>query len=462
MSIPRRLPVALVAVVLWVALALPAAADKKKQPPPDSGPSKAEIDGLRMVAKEWITLGKWCVGKKLGTQAKRAAELAGGACPDAEGLGACRDSASTCEDAATEGDSQAYEKTASSAHKKIAGLYEKLYRLGEKETNVTAQERFEGYLWSALELEPSEKRWALVATLANQAIAGKMQAKAARLAGKGLSMQPPGNLVPVLKKALDAAATDGLVLMTTTSHPMKYYLSLPRNFARQKDRKWPILVCVDGAGSNFEGMGRGYQNKRGSLPFLIASPCTFANTNQIEGEMLEKYRKYYPDPVIEEGRGRRIDWDEQGILAMIEDLCRDFDGEERIYITGFSGGGQATYMMTFRHPDRVAGSAPACGNFADFGFSGLKGKFTGDALNFPVHQITGEKDPHREFTHGNQASPGIEPQTDAAERLLRDFGYPNVKRTMVPGLGHSAAQEQVIATFKPYWEGTRKRSDPQD
>ena len=57
--------------------------------------------------------------------------------------------------------------------------------------------------------------------------------------------------------------------------------------------------------------------------------------------------------------------------------------------------------------------------------------------------MTGEKDPHREFTHGNEDSPGIEPQTDWAEKALQENGFEKVKRTMLPGVGHSSLQREV-------------------
>jgi poly(3-hydroxybutyrate) depolymerase len=242
---------------------------------------------------------------------------------------------------------------------------------------------------------------------------------------------------------------------------MKYYFSLPKNFKRG-GKKWPVLICVDGAGSNFKGMGEGYRSKRGNLPYIVVSPCTFANTNKVEGGMLEKYQKLYSDEVIAEGNRRRIDWDEEGILAILKDLQAQYDAEERVYVTGFSGGGNATYMMIFKHPDLLNGAAPACANFGGRGYGRLKDEFTQEDRNFPIHVITGEKDPHREFTHGDKNIPGIEPQTDAAEALLKELGYPNYKRTMVPGMGHSGAHQQVIETFKPYWEGRKKRGDKLD
>lgn len=420
---------------------------------------KAEKDGLRLIAKEWLALGKSCVDKKLGSEAKTCADRVAAVDDTVEGFKTLRERADACEDAATDVEKQTWPKNEAAAKKKVAGLYDKLYHLADKVTDSKIQERYEVYLWTALGLDPDEKRWGVLVGMASAAAGAKDPDKAARIAGKALAQSPPEKVVPSFKRVLDAAATDGMILRTCSAHPMKYYLSLPRGFERKKDKKWPIVVCVDGAGSNFKGIAQGYQGSRSSLPFIIASPCTFANTNAIEGDAIKKYQQWYSDDVINEGKDKRIGWDEEGILCMIKDLVNEYDAESRVYVTGFSGGGNATYMMTFKHPDLVNGSAPACGNFANYGYSESKGKFTPEDLNFPVHQITGEKDEHRDFTFGNKDSPGIEPQTDGAAALLKDFGYPNVKRTMVPGMGHSSAIDLVIATFKPYIEGVKKRSD---
>ena len=45
------------------------------------------------------------------------------------------------------------------------------------------------------------------------------------------------------------------------------------------------------------------------------------------------------------------------------------------------------------------------------------------------------------------------------EEALKILGYPNVKRTMVPGMKHTNAAKHVVDTFRPYWEGKKRRSD---
>ncbi|MHC4779704.1 MAG: hypothetical protein ACYTFG_14105 [Planctomycetota bacterium] len=426
------------------------------------GKSKAEKSILSKVAAEWIKLGRWCTGKKLGTGARQCIELAKSADEKAKGLEALEEKAESCEDGATETDKKTWKRKFSAASNKVAKNYEKLYSLAGKAADASDRERLEGYLWIALEISPTDKRWAGIVSIVTHLTGGKEAARGLKLANRALSLKPPAKIVPRLKAAIDKAATDNLVLMTASTHPMRYFFSLPKSFRRQKGKRWPVLVCVDGAGSNFEGIARGYKNKRGDMPYMVVSPCSFSNTNQIQGNMRKKYEKYYSGEVIDEGSKELIRWDEEGLLTALKDLRENFDAEERIYVTGFSGGGNITYMMVFSHPDMVNGAAPACANFTGKGAWQQWKKdwgFSGEDVNFPVHMITGANDKHRDFTHGNKSMPGIEPQTNWAEECLRELGYPNTKRTMVPGMGHSAAHQHVIDTFKPYWLGKKKRSD---
>jgi hypothetical protein len=55
---------------------------------------------------------------------------------------------------------------------------------------------------------------------------------------------------------------------------------------------------------------------------------------------------------------------------------------------------------------------------------------------------------------------GLDAQTALALRLLEERGYGNVQRTEVPGMGHENQPGLVLETFRPYWEGRKKRSDP--
>ncbi|MHC4597887.1 MAG: hypothetical protein ACYS47_02675 [Planctomycetota bacterium] len=452
----RRFSLLGAAILLF---ALQAALDLSAAPP---GKSKLEKSILKKIATEWINLGRWCAGRQLADEARLCVKRAEAASPEAKGLSDLKAKAEACKGSPSDADAKTWKRKLGSTSNKVARHYEKLYGLSAKVTDASDKERLEGYLWTALEISPSDKRWGGVLSIVTRLVGGKEAEKGLRLANRALALGPPKKFIPKFRSAVDRAATDKLVLMTASAHPLRYFFSLPKTFRRQKGRRWPVLVCVDGAGSNFEGIAKNYKSKRGDLPFMIVSPCSFSNTNQIQGNMRKKYQKYYSDEVIDEGNRGRIRWDEEGLLNVLQDLRKNFDAEERIYVTGFSGGGNITYMMIFSHPDMLNGAAPACANF-----SGKEAwrewkkewKFLAKDVNFPLHIITGANDKHRDFTHGNKNSPGIEPQTDWAEACLKELGYPNYKRTMVPGMGHSAAQKHVIDTFRPYWEGKKKRSD---
>ena len=58
--------------------------------------------------------------------------------------------------------------------------------------------------------------------------------------------------------------------------------------------------------------------------------------------------------------------------------------------------------------------------------------------------MTGEKDPHRDFTHGNQGLPRASSRSPTGpRRRSQENGFEKVKRTMLPGVGHSALQREV-------------------
>jgi predicted esterase len=249
------------------------------------------------------------------------------------------------------------------------------------------------------------------------------------------------------------------------------------------------LVCVTGCDADFRGLLEQYRRARGDRPFLLVSPCTFSNTNAIEGWLRDHYRRFYPDEVIRQAEANRLDWDEQGLLAVIEDVRRVHGGESRIYLTGFSGGGLLTYRMLVRHPGRLAGAVAVCANY--FGESPRSDRPSPEATAIPIRLLDGGRDPHGYYLFGGHLLPplavllpmvvgagallwrvtgrakvavavtalalllacvncwaGIHAQSAAALRLLRDLGYTDVRRELLPALGHEPAPELAVAVVE--------------
>lgn len=223
------------------------------------------------------------------------------------------------------------------------------------------------------------------------------------------------------------------LLLVSPTHPAAAYVSFPKDW--KPGKSYEVLVSVDGAGANFMGNAKAFSSRRASRPFITVAPHALSCTNAIDESKFPAYSK----ELISEWNGRRVDFDVPGLLAMLDFLHERFGAKKEIAITGFSGGGNLCYGFTLRHPDRVKCAAPACANFIP---SLADGAPTVEGGGPQVHVMTGEKDPHRHLTHG-KSPPGIETQTDWAMEAFKKHGFTNVKRTMLPGVGHSNLVTQV-------------------
>jgi dienelactone hydrolase len=394
---------------------------------PVAAKADAEAKLKTRLAKVWIDYARWCKAKELKQPAEEALALAKECDPDAKDLARLEGEVAAL--SGDKADDPGLAKRRTKANKDAAKVYDKLAKLDHKPEDAS---RFEGYLFTALELDPSKARIGKVVSLVKK-LAGNRQkaAQAGSLLTKLREADPKGNY-----DSLEAElARKDVVLIKSPDHALVGYLSLPKGWKKGK-REWPVLVTVDGAGSNFLGAARNFAKSRGSRNFIVLAPCTFANTNEISGK---RYPFYSPE-IIEEGKRSRIGFDVAGLLALLEVVKERYGGADRIGITGFSGGGNLTYCFTMLHPDRVLFAAPACGNF-NAGMA--RGAEPIEGGGPPIHILTGANDPHRDWTHGNKNMPGIEPQTDTAEAKLKELGFTNVRRTMLPGVKHSSCARQV-------------------
>jgi pimeloyl-ACP methyl ester carboxylesterase len=264
-----------------------------------------------------------------------------------------------------------------------------------------------------------------------------------------------------------------------------------------------VLLCLDGAGSYFRGMADRFGKARDELPFLVVAPCTFSNTDARREPLRTKYQQWYSDELIDGLTDQaRLDWDEAGLMAVLDDLRAEYDAEPQAYVAAFSGGGIAAYMLVFKHPDRVAAAALQSANFFQPEYRSLKGRFPRDELRFPIRVLLGDRDPYvplneagRMFGAAWQAfaafvgagllvaglawwrtrklrwvigagavtllgvvmvavdmSRSIGAQNEAALGLLEELGYEDVRQEWLPGVGHDLDAEALMEVLRGCWE----------
>jgi poly(3-hydroxybutyrate) depolymerase len=384
--------------------------------------AKLRADAAKGVAE----YAAWCAAhgaKKDGAAAAAEAESLDAQAPKlAETKSALEALTEDAADAAA-----AVAKQRAAAAPKIAAVYEKLAALDHEAKDAG---RFEGYLFSAVAWDPSATRIGKVRKAVEDAATGGHGEEAGRLLVRLKRIDAAGAASGKYDRVETELATKDVLLLSSDAHPLVGWLSLPKGWTRGKS--YPVLVDVDGAGCNFLGSLRAFCGLRAARPVIVLAPVTFSNTNDLKPET---YPCYAPSLVAEWDKkaGKRHEFDGPGVDALLDVIRKRFGGEEKVFLTGFSGGGQYTYWKLFHDPAHVRGAAPACGNFGGAGIEGAPG--AGADGGPPVHLFTGEKDPYREHVN---AEPGIDAQTDSAEENLKKLGYTHVERTQVKGAGHDA------------------------
>jgi poly(3-hydroxybutyrate) depolymerase len=407
-----RVTVLAIGLLLVFVLFAPAARAKD-----DEAKAKAE------VATELGAYAKWCTDNGAKTEAEAVVA-------EAEALDAADAVAGAKDALAALSEDAADAKTKVEAQRKVVGpklakAYERLARAA-----AAPGPRGDACLAATLRWEPGKARVGKVLAAAMAAAKDKRLDGMARLLAAVRKADPDG--ASRYDKLEADLATKGPILVASADHPLLAWLSLPGDW--QKGKTYPVLVGVEGAGSNFAGYMNGARGARGSRAVIVVVPCGFTNTNKLE----PKTYPYYDPKVLETYDARRMDFDGAGMEKILELVHARFGGEEKVFLTGFSGGGNYTYWKLFTDPAHVRGAAPACANYSAYGITTTPGG--GDDGGPVVKLMTGAKDPHKDDVFGQK--PGIEGQTDAAQARLKELGYTHVTRGQLP-VGHDSLLGEV-------------------
>ncbi len=225
------------------------------------------------------------------------------------------------------------------------------------------------------------------------------------------------------------------------THPMQYYVSLPP--AWKAGRRWPVLVALDGAGSQWQPTAATFAKVRDELgaDFIGVVPMV---TSNVGGDPRRANKYFYADSIWDRiNRDGRCDFDFDGIQAVSEDVYHRYGGERKPYITGFSAGGHLAWALVFRHPEWMQAAAISSGNFR--GRCVSTGMTAGGAspystspsrVRLPVKLFDGGRDPI--FASGQ----GTEAMSIAGRK-----GYRNVSRDTLVTRGHEPYHREVITFF---------------
>jgi predicted peptidase len=204
--------------------------------------------------------------------------------------------------------------------------------------------------------------------------------------------------------------------VTANGKTMLYVVYVPRNFAPEK--KWPVILYLHGA--NADGKD-GFRQV-----FLYGIGVT-----------LWQQPQQFPCLVVMPQHPNRPGWSgtwNDLALQALEEVVKKYGGDRnRLYLTGVSLGGQATWQMASDHPALFAAAMPVAGWVGDRSFTpkaatAAQAKVAQALKSLPLWVFHGGAD--------TTAPPGFDRQLVA---LIQAAGNPNIRYTEYPGLGHDVS-----------------------
>lgn len=205
----------------------------------------------------------------------------------------------------------------------------------------------------------------------------------------------------------------------------RYQVFVPRGFTRTKT--WPVIIALHGGGSYGSdgirqtdgGLARAIRLNPERFPAIVIFPQAHADGT--------------PGWQLEGG---------QAALAALDKAIKEFNGDpKRVVLIGLSAGGNGTWSLASRYPERFAAIVPVCGFISKFkgGTSGvdypaLAPVDAGDPFAFVAKKVA--KIPVWIF-HGDADKRVPVEESRKMAAALRAIGG-NVQYTELPGVEHNA------------------------
>jgi predicted peptidase len=220
--------------------------------------------------------------------------------------------------------------------------------------------------------------------------------------------------------------------VTVNGSEYRYVVYVPREFTRSK--MWPVIVQLHGGGvygndglkHTEGGLARAIRNNPERFPVVVVFPQAHADGT--------------PGWQLEGG---------QAALDALDRTIKEFRGDrKRVILTGYSAGGNGTWSIASRHPERWAAIVPICsfieafkGKTSAIDYPSLAPANSGDVFTFVAKRVSGL--PTWIF-HGDADTNVDVEQSRKMNTALKAVGA-KVQYTELPGIDHNGATNTAYA-----------------
>lgn len=187
---------------------------------------------------------------------------------------------------------------------------------------------------------------------------------------------------------------------------LEYYVYFPPDYQNTPDKKFPLLLFLHGGGESGASLEMVRKNglpklvsEGAEFPFLILAPQN-------------PYKKQW--------------WNVRAVMTLLEDIVSQYRVDtDRLYLTGLSRGGSASWEIAVQFPDTFAAMAVVCG-MTPVPYAHWLNK------SMPIWVFHGTEDP-------------VIPFSESSEMVekLKEMGY-DVRLTAYQGVGHNSWERAYL------------------
>ena len=230
------------------------------------------------------------------------------------------------------------------------------------------------------------------------------------------------------KKPADDNPKGTLLSGKSPQGELDYWYYIPAGYTGKK--KVPLVLSYHGAGGTGQAEIGGWKKLAEQYGFIVACPTSeFAGAGHQAGVPMAFKPEEAEQEVI-------------GALSIVKFLKEKYAIDpRRVLVTGFSGGGNPTYFLSFTHPEVFPFACPRCGNFPS----------TLQHLSaLPENKATFEQaaqKSHFYIFYGEKDHPIILGSIDATLNWVNSLHPAHCKIEKVPGLGHSSSPDKAAKWF---------------
>jgi poly(3-hydroxybutyrate) depolymerase len=228
-----------------------------------------------------------------------------------------------------------------------------------------------------------------------------------------------------------------LTLQKTASHPMQYYVSLPKGWTKTK--AWPVVVVLEAAEKEYKQNAERFVAARNEMPFIIVAPFNTNNGNQ--GRRDPKLFPYSNETWDYIDKVGDCQFNDEGIEKIIQEVAAKYNGEKKVYITGFEAGTHVLWSIVLNHPQLLNAAASVAGNFRNRCVE--VGKISNDQSRkkLPIKSFVGDADEY--FGPSGK----LYNQWTEVKSIAIANGFENISETIISKKSHEPMPAEVLNYF---------------